>query len=129
MTMNMSQSPSHSQHAGKSSVKSKDSANGENEPSEFTVGQEQRENTQELEEKVLQIIDEEKLNELQNKTITEEDNASDENMSDDTLNFLKQLKNEQNAPVTDVIGKTHGNVSVRNGGAYEPIMAFNDVRI
>ncbi len=78
---------------------------------------------------MLQIIDEEKLNELQNKTITEEDNASDENMSDDTLNFLKQLKNEQNAPITDVAGKTHGNASVRNGGTFEPIMAFNDVRI
>ena len=90
----------------------------------------ERDDTQELEEKVLQgIIDVENAEQAANKTITEED-QDDDNYSDDVMKFLKQVATDP-LPTNkhnDVINTA--NKTLREGQSKDPLMAFiNNVSI
>ena len=114
---------------GGSSVKSKDSALGDDDKSGFTVGAgSDKDNTQELEDKVLKdmkIVEASEYGDFANKTITEEEDGAADNdgYSDDVMKFLKEVDNGKCSPG----GTSPENKTVRMSN--DPVMAFNDVRI
>ena len=139
-TMNLDKMHASQSNAGegKHSPKSQKSVENFNQKlSESAAGDANRENTNELEERVLaHLEDQAKKNgdDEHNKTIEEESFVEEDLSGDDVKNFLKELGPDTGLPLQNLpnmLDESAARAKKMNATSrlFEPVMAFNDVRI